>query len=46
LAKGNSLEMLNSYFKAHNIDPLVKVKGVLSIYDEVGVREIAEKIIS
>jgi geranylgeranyl diphosphate synthase type II len=42
LAKGNSLELLNSYFKVQNIDPLDKIKGVLKIYDEVGVKELTE----
>lgn len=42
LAKGNSLELLNSYFKAQNIDPIEKVKGVLKIYDEIDVKEVTE----
>jgi geranylgeranyl diphosphate synthase type II len=43
LAKGNTLEMLNSYFKAENIDPTQKVNGVIGIYNEVGVKQITEE---
>ncbi|MFO8022655.1 MAG: polyprenyl synthetase family protein [Perlabentimonas sp.] len=42
LAKGNSLEMLSGYFKAQNIEPNKKINGVLNIYNEVGVKGIAE----
>ncbi len=42
LAKGKSLELLSSYFKAQGVDPLVKVQEVLKIYDEVGVKQITE----
>ncbi|MDD2196398.1 MAG: polyprenyl synthetase family protein [Bacteroidales bacterium] len=42
LAKGNSLELLNSYYKAENIDPQQKIDEVLKIYNEVGVREITK----
>ncbi len=45
LAKGNSLELLNGYFKAQNIDPLKKVQGVIKIYEEYGVKKIAEDTI-
>ena len=43
LAKGQSLELLNSYFKAENIDPQKKIEGVLKIYNEVGIKEIAQE---
>jgi geranylgeranyl diphosphate synthase type II len=46
LAKGNTLEMLNGYFKAENIEPLQKVKGVIEIYNQVGVKQITEEKIS
>jgi geranylgeranyl diphosphate synthase type II len=46
LAKGKSLEMLSSYYKAQGIDPLTKVQGVLSIYNEIGVKEITEQKIT
>jgi geranylgeranyl diphosphate synthase, type II len=46
LAKGNTLEMLNGYFKAENIDPLKKVNGVINIYDEIGIKQITEEKIS
>ena len=42
LAKGKSLELLSSYFKAQGVDPLVKVQEVLKIYDEVGGKQITE----
>jgi geranylgeranyl diphosphate synthase type II len=42
LAKGTSLELLNSYFKLDNIDPVQKVKDVTNIYNELGIKEITE----
>ena len=46
LAKGKSLELLSSYFKAEGVDPLQKVQEVLKIYNEVGVKEITEEKIN
>lgn len=46
LAKGKSLEMLNSYFKAQGIDPIQKVQEVLKIYDELDVKHITENKIN
>lgn len=46
LAKGNTLDMLNGYFKAENIDPLKKVEGVIGIYNELGIKEIAKEKIN
>lgn len=46
LAKGKSLELLSSYFKAEGVDPVQKVQEVLKIYNEVGVKEITEKKIN
>lgn len=43
LAKGKQLELLNGYFKAENIDPDKKIEGVIRIYDEIGVKDLAEK---
>lgn len=43
LAKGKSLELLTSYFKAQGLDPLVKVTEVLKIYDEVDVKSKTEE---
>ncbi len=43
LAKGNSLDLLNSYFKAENIDPGKKISGVKTIYDELGIKKITEE---
>lgn len=43
MAKGQSLKLLNSYFKAQNIDPLVKVKEVRKIYDELDVKTKTEE---
>ena len=42
-AKGKSLELLTSYFKAQGLDPLVKVKEVLKIYDELDVKTKTEE---
>ena len=42
LAKGKSLDLLNSYFKAQGLDPLQKVQEVLKIYDELDVKSITE----
>lgn len=42
LAKGNSLELLNGYFKAQDIDPAVKVREVLKIYNELDVKSKTE----
>jgi geranylgeranyl diphosphate synthase type II len=42
LAKGNSFDLLNSYFKAENIDPQQKIEGVLKIYNEIGVKELTK----
>lgn len=45
LAKGNSLELLNGYFKAQNIDPESKIQGVINIYNECNIKEFTlEKI--
>ncbi|MDX9769368.1 MAG: polyprenyl synthetase family protein [Tenuifilaceae bacterium] len=46
LAKGKSLELLSSYFKAEGVDPLQKVQEVLKIYNEVGIKEITEEKIN
>ncbi|MDY0253401.1 MAG: polyprenyl synthetase family protein [Tenuifilaceae bacterium] len=46
LAKGKSLELLSSYFKAEGVDPVQKVQEVLKIYNEVGVKEITEEKIN
>jgi len=42
LAKGKSLDLLNSYFKAENINPEHKINGVKAVYDEMGIKEMAE----
>lgn len=46
LAKGNSLELLNGYFKAENIDPENKIQGVIKIYDEYDVKDLTLKKIN
>jgi geranylgeranyl diphosphate synthase type II len=43
LAKGNTLDLLNGYFKAENIDPEKKVSGVKEIYDKLGIKQITEE---
>lgn len=42
LAKGKSLELLNSYFKLEKVDPVQKVQDVISIYNELGIKDITE----
>lgn len=42
LAKGKSLELLSSYFKAQNVDPIQKVQEVLKIYNELEVKHETE----
>jgi geranylgeranyl diphosphate synthase type II len=42
LAKGKTLDLLNGYIKAENLDPDKKVAGVKDIYEELGVKKIAE----
>jgi geranylgeranyl diphosphate synthase type II len=45
LAKGKQLELLNSYFKAENIEPEKKIEGVKKIYDAIEIKALTEKII-
>lgn len=45
-AKGKTLELLSGYFKAQNIDPIKKITEVVSIYNQIGVKELTEEKIS
>ncbi len=45
LSRGSQLDLLNSYLNAKEIDPSAKINGVLSIYKELKVDEIAERLI-
>lgn len=42
MAKGQSLDLLNSYFKAEKIDPTKKISEVKKIYTDLGVKELTE----
>jgi geranylgeranyl diphosphate synthase type II len=46
IANGNSLDLLNGYFKAENIDADKKIEGVIKIYDEVGVKDFTQNKIN
>ncbi len=46
LAKGNTLNLLDSYFKAPNMDPESKVEGVIKIYNELGIKSLTENEIA
>lgn len=44
-AKGQDLELLNSYFKLPNMDPVKKVEGVTDIYNRLNVKQHVEELI-